>query len=96
VRQRAAVKIHVQDPIYDPLTAVSVTLRRHKTVMKRAGKYFVATIDLEGLPKSAFTINLSATTVLGHHLTGRRTYHTCIPKIKPGKHHKTSHKGGLP
>jgi hypothetical protein len=89
-------KIHVQDPTYDPLAAVSVTLRRHKTVMKRSGKYFVATINLKGLPKNAFTINLSATTVLGHHLTGRRTYHTCIPKIKPKKQHEASHKMGLP
>ena len=38
--------------------------------------------------KGAFTVKIRATTVLGHHLSASRTYHTCIPKIKPKKRDK--------
>jgi hypothetical protein len=48
----------------------------------RKGKYIVATINLKGLPKGAFTVKIHATTVLGHTLSTSRTYHTCIKKIK--------------
>jgi hypothetical protein len=75
-------QIHLQDPKYDPLKTVSVTLRGRKVATARKGNYVVATINLRGLPKSAFTIKIQATTVLGHHLSAKRTYHTCIRKSK--------------
>lgn len=75
-------KIHLVDPKYDPLKTVSVTLNGRKVAVARKGKYVVATIDLKGLPKSAFTVKIHATTVLGHHLSASRTYHTCVKKIK--------------
>ncbi len=75
-------KIHLLDPKYDPLKTVSVTLKGRKIATVRKGKYVVATIDLKGLPKGAFAIKIQATTVLGHHLSSTRTYHTCINKIK--------------
>jgi hypothetical protein len=80
-------KIHLLDPKFDPLKTVTVTLKRHKIATSRKGNYIVATINLRGLPRSAFTIKIHATTVLGHHLSASRTYHTCIRKIvrKPSK-----------
>jgi hypothetical protein len=75
-------KIHLADPKYDPLKKVTVTLRGHAIATSRKGNYVVATINLRGLPKSAFTIKVHATTVLGHHLSAERTYHTCIRKSK--------------
>jgi hypothetical protein len=80
-------KIHLADPQYDPLKTVIVTLKGRRVATTRKGKYVVATIDLKGLPKGAFTIKIHATTVLGHHLSASRTYHTCIAKLKkkPGK-----------
>jgi hypothetical protein len=81
-------KIHLRNPKYDPFKSVTIKLRGRKLKSSRQGKYVVATVDLKGLPKSAFTIHVSATTVLGHHLAGRRTYHTCIPKLKPKRFKK--------
>jgi hypothetical protein len=86
-------KIHLADPQYDPLKKVTVTLRGHKIKSRkiatsRRGNYIVATINLRGMPKGAFTINIHATTVLGHSLSASHTYHTCNKKNKrSGKKH---------
>jgi hypothetical protein len=78
-------KIHVQDPTYDPFKTINVTFRGRKIATKRSGKYMVATINLKGLPSGKFTIKITATTVLGHHLSASRTYHTCAKKPKRAK-----------
>ena len=70
-------KIHLADPKYDPLKTVLVTIKGRKIKTARQGHYFVATINLKGFPRGKFTVEISATTVLGHHLRGQRTYHTC-------------------
>jgi len=75
-------KIHLADPKYDPLKTVSMTIKGREIATVRKGKYVIATIDLKGLPKGAFTVKIRATTVLGHHLSSNRTYHTCMKKIK--------------
>jgi hypothetical protein len=77
-------KIHLQDPKYDPFKTVSVTIKgyKHKIATARKGNYIVATINLKGLPKGAFTVQIKATTVLGHSLSANRTYHTCKKKSK--------------
>jgi len=77
-------KIHLQDPKYDPFKTVSVTIKgyKHKIATARKGKYIIATINLKGLPKGAFTVKIKATTVLGHSLSASRTYHTCKKKSK--------------
>jgi hypothetical protein len=83
-------KIHLADPKYDPLKQVVVTIRGHRIKTARQGHYFVATIDLKGFPRGAFTVRISATTVLRHHLESHRTYHTCAKRAtnrKPAKHH---------
>lgn len=74
-------QIHLQDPKFDPFKQVVVTLKGKKIATHRHGKYIVSTIDLKRLPRGAFTIKIRATTVLGHHLSASRTYHTCIKKI---------------
>jgi len=76
-------KIHVRDPHNDAFKTVSITLRGRKLAAARSGKYFVATINLKGLPLGTFTIRVHATTVLGQHIAGHRTYHTCVRKITP-------------
>jgi hypothetical protein len=75
-------QIHLQDPKYDPFKTVSVTIKGRKIPTAQKGKFFVATINLKGLPKGAFTVKIKATTVLGHSLSASRTYHTCKKKIK--------------
>jgi hypothetical protein len=74
--------IHLLEPRYDPFKSVLVTSRGHRIATVRRGDYVVATIDLKGLPRGAFTVKIRATTVLGHHLSGSRTYHTCASKSK--------------
>ncbi len=74
----------------DPFKTVTITLRGHKIATSRKGKYVVATINLKRLPNGAFKIKVRATTVLGHVLSGRRTYHTCVGKTKSKKRSKKS------
>ena len=81
-------KIHLADPKYDPLKTVTVTLKGRKIATSRKGNFIVATINLRRLPKGAFTLKIRATTVLRHHLSSNRTYHTCVPKFKSKKRGK--------
>ncbi len=81
-------QIHLAEPRYDPFKAVRVTLRGRRVRTERRGDYVVATINLAGLPPGAFALEISATTVLGVHLSGSRRYHTCAgtpKKHKPAK-----------
>jgi hypothetical protein len=78
-------KIHLQEPNLDPFSKVVVTLKGKKIKTVRKGNFVVATISLKGLPTGKFTIKIVATTVLGHHLSGTRTYHTCAKKPKKSK-----------
>jgi hypothetical protein len=78
-------KIHLLEPKYDPFKTVVVTLKGKKIKTRHVGNYEVATINLKGLPLGAFKIKIVATTVLGHHLSGARTYHTCAKKPKKSK-----------
>jgi hypothetical protein len=70
--------IHVRDPRNDPIHDVLVRLGSHSLRVRRHGAHFVSTIDLRGRPKGTFTVRIHVTTVLGHRLTGSRTYHTCV------------------
>jgi hypothetical protein len=76
-------QIHVRDPRNDAFTSVQITLRGRRLSAVRRGKYFVATVNLKGLPLGTFTIRINGTTVLGQHISVRRTYHTCVRKISP-------------
>ncbi|HTA13197.1 MAG TPA: hypothetical protein VK765_07230, partial [Solirubrobacteraceae bacterium] len=84
-------QIHLREPKYDPFKTVSVTIAGHKLAVKlRHAGYAVATINLKGLKQGRFTVAIHVTTVLGHHLSGTRTYHTCAKRAihgKPGKLH---------
>jgi hypothetical protein len=70
--------IHLRDPRFDPLKSAVVTLANRRITVMRHGRRFTAEINLRGLPKGAFTVKIQVTTVLGHHLGGTRTYHTCV------------------
>ncbi len=78
-------EIHLAEPLNDPFKSVRITLRGKRIKTFRRGSYVDAIVDLKGLPLGAFTIKLSAKTVLGVDLTGSRTYHTCAKKPKPHK-----------
>jgi hypothetical protein len=82
---RRIFQIHLKNPRYDPIKEVVVTLGKRKITVKRHGNVLRATIDLKGLPAGTFTVKIRVTTVLGHHLVGSRTYHTCARKPKSHK-----------
>ncbi len=74
--------IHLAEPRDDPFKTVRVTLEGRRIKTAHRGGYVVAIVNLEGLPPGAFTIEIGATTVLGVHLSGSRTYHTCATRPK--------------
>lgn len=74
--------IHLKDPLHDPLKSVTITLNKRRVTVVRRGKSFVATVNLKGLPRGTFTVHIVARTVLGHVLSGSRTYHTCRRKSR--------------
>ncbi len=84
-------QIHVLDPKYDAFRTVSITIKGKRLRTVRRGDTIVATVSLKGLPKGAFTVLIRATTYLGRHLSGSRTYHTCAVKAV---HQKASIKLG--
>jgi hypothetical protein len=83
-------QIHLQDPKYDPFKTVVVTIKGKKLKTVRHDAVVVATINLKGFPHGRFTVKILATTVLGHHLSATRTYHTCAKKAKVSKPKKLS------
>jgi hypothetical protein len=82
------LRIRLAEPKYDPFKTVTVAFRGHKLATSRKGNYVVATLNLRGLEKSKFTVKVSATTVLGHTLTAKRTYRICKKAVHHGKRHK--------
>lgn len=78
-------RIHLRDPKNDPLKEVVVRIGRRRIAVVRHAGVIVATINLKGLPKGTFTVRIRATTVLGHHLSNSRAYHTCVEKASHKK-----------
>jgi hypothetical protein len=78
-------QIHLHDPRYDPFKSLVVSIKGKKIKTTRRGAFIVATINLKGFPVGAFKVKIAATTVLGHHLSATRTYHTCATKAKHSK-----------
>jgi hypothetical protein len=82
-------KIRLQNPKYDPFKTVTITFKGHKLATSHKGNYILATIKLAGISGGKLTVKVKATTVLGHHLKARRTYHICG---KAKHHHKKGRK----
>ena len=78
-------QIHLAEPAHDPFKTVLVTIKGRKIATHRHGNFVVATVNLKGFKQGKFTLTIHATTVLGHHLSGKRAYHTCAKKAKKGK-----------
>ena len=51
-----------------------------KQVRNVTGKALGLPIDLRGLPKGTFTVQIVTTDAAGKKLVGKRTYRTCVPK----------------
>jgi hypothetical protein len=94
---RKKLRIRLRDPQNDPLDEIVVKLKsgkiRRRAKLKRHGKTVTATLNLKGLPARPFTVTVRATTVLGSHLSGRRTYVLCAKKHR---HKVKTHSGHRP
>ncbi len=81
---RKRLRIHMRAPKNDPFKKIVVTLdsgRVHRIAkVKRHGGHAVATLSLKGLSTSSFTVTIRLTTVLGDHLSRKRTYGICVRK----------------
>jgi hypothetical protein len=82
-------QFRLNDPKYDPFKTVAVVFGGHKVPVVRKTGYVIVKLNLKGLKKSTFTVKVTATTLLGHKLTAKRTYHICA---KQTKHHGKRHK----
>jgi hypothetical protein len=91
---RSRLRIRMHDPKNDPLEKIIVTLSSGKihrrAALKRHGNTVVATLALSALPAGPFTVKVRLTTVLGEHLSGRRTYVRCAKRYG---HRVTAHRG---
>ena len=76
------IRIHIQNVKQFGIVSAVISIDGHSTRTVR-GKKLTTAIDLRGLPKGTFTIEIKARTRSGHTLTGKRVYHTCHTKL-PG------------
>lgn len=89
---RSKMRIRMRDPKNDPLAKVVVKLKSGKihrsAKIRRHQETVTATLNLRGLSGRSFTVRVRLTTVLGNHLSGKRTYRRCGTKLRrPPKHH---------
>ncbi len=92
--KRSKMRIRLRDPKNDPLKKVVVKLdggKIHRVAkLKRHGSTVTATLNLKGVSTGSFTVTVKLTTVLGDHLSGKRTYHGCSGKLA-GPHVHLTH-----
>jgi hypothetical protein len=96
---RREFQIHLRDPANDPLEHVTIALGKRRLLIARRAGRIEATVNLKGLPKGVFTVKIRALTVLGHQISGSRSYHTCLAKPLLDRKHsasprKSAHKHG--
>lgn len=73
--------IHVRS--YVGITWISASIKINHKRVKTVGKTHIkALISLVGLPKGTFVLSITANASNGQSVTGKRTYHTCVPKSK--------------
>lgn len=91
----STMRIRMHDPKSDPLKKVVVKLKSgkvHRTAkLKRSGPKITATLNLKGLTADKFTVTVRLTTVLGSHLSGKRTYTLCSGSRRHRSHHHRHH-----
>jgi hypothetical protein len=93
VRQ-TSLKITLNDPKYDPLKNVVVTINGKTAARVRGVKSVKKGVTLKRLPSGTYKIGIVATTVLNQRLSGSKTYHSCTKssgKIKLHRVVKASH-----
>jgi len=81
-RSRRSFRIHVRqkgDPFVDAVIKVNGKVVKHIIGVEKVS----APVNLRGLPKGRYTVQINLTTVTGKKVSGKRKYRTCTPK----RHH---------
>jgi hypothetical protein len=79
------LRIKIHEPAHDPLKKVVVKIKRHKIAQVSGIQRLKRGILLTGLPSGTYTLKITATTVLGQQLSGKRSYRGCHkarPKVR--------------
>jgi hypothetical protein len=56
-----------------------------KVEVRRAGKRLIAVVDLRGSTKAKVVVRIVGRSKAGKRITGKRTYHPCVLRIKHKK-----------
>jgi len=81
---RRSFKIHVQNVRRRHIVSAKITVNGKKVKVRKTKKGFEATIKLNTLPKSRYTVRITAKTRGGKTLKGTRRYRTCSSKLAGG------------
>ncbi len=83
---KAKLRVRISNWANDPLTRILVTLRqgdiRRRAKIRHSGERTFAVLSLKGLLAGRFMVRVELDTVLGNHLSGKRTYVRCGTKRK--------------
>ena len=81
-QSRRRFTIHLRAPRGERLARARVTVNGHGARVLR-GRRLRARVNLRGLPRGTFRVQVVATTTHGRRLTETRTYRTCTRKRRP-------------
>lgn len=92
---RPKLQVRLRNPSGDPILKAKVLLRsgkiRRRAKLAHKSNGIVATLNLRRLTKPKFTVSVSVTTALGHHLKRKRAYRLCGPVATGNKHRHRKH-----
>ena len=78
-------RIRIRPPRGETIIEATVTVNRKQVDVRaeplRYGWRFTAPVDLRGLPKGTYAVQIEARTAGGRTLRGTRSYRTCTPKV---------------
>ena len=81
---RRSFPIRLRKQFGEDLKSAKVYVNGKKVQTIRSAKRLKAPVKLVGLPKGRFTVKITAVTVSGKKVTGKRRYRTCAKKLKGG------------
>jgi hypothetical protein len=82
---RRRFPIRLQQPRGVRIRGATIVVSGRQTTAQRAGGRFTATVDLRGLRRGQFTVQITVRTASGKTLKASRRYRTCAPKRRAGR-----------
>jgi hypothetical protein len=79
---RRKFPIRLKQPAGVRIVAARVVVNGKTVEVRKVGGRFTASIDLRGLKKGRFTVDITITTAANRKIKAQRKYRTCVPKKK--------------